>query len=126
MESSVEFTSGGIREYRYSLHSVRYRSMATPYGSGVAVEQLNPLHALNISTEVECIHLSQTYITVHQWKIQLESIPSVYSTFAAELIQPTFRQLTFSLLPYCSMGDYAEAMVEVRTGDVLANANEQF
>ena len=64
--------------------------------------------------------------TVHQWKIQLESIPSVYSTFAAELIQPTFRQLTFSLLPYCSMGDYPEAMLEVRTEDALPNANEQF
>ena len=64
--------------------------------------------------------------TIPRWKIQLESIPSVYSTFAAELIQPTFRQLTFSLLPYCSMGDYPEAMVEVRTGDALPNANEQF
>ena len=48
----------------------------------------------------------------------------MYSTFAAELIQPTFRQLTFSLLPYCSMGDYPEAMVEVRTEDALPNAND--
>ena len=64
--------------------------------------------------------------TIHRWKIQLESIPSVYSTFAAELIQPTFRQLTFSLLPYCSMGDYPESMVEGRTEDAAANANEQF
>ena len=64
--------------------------------------------------------------TIPRWKIQLESIPSMYSTFAAELIQPTFRQLTFSLLPYCSVGDYPEAMLEVRTGDALANANEQF
>ena len=61
VESSVEFTSGGIREYRYSLHFVRYRSRATPYGSGVAVEQLNPLHALNISFSMY-VHVLLLYI----------------------------------------------------------------
>ena len=50
--ASVEFSSRDSRVSWKSLHFVRSRSGATPYGCGVAVDQLNPLRALNFIEKV--------------------------------------------------------------------------
>ena len=57
--------------------------------------------------------------TIHQWKPQLETIPSMYSTstFAAELIQPPFRQLTFSHVRHCSPDYTVDSMYSTHTTD---------
>ena len=47
VKALVEFLSRDSRVSWKSLHFVRSRSGATPYGCGVAVDQLNPLRALN-------------------------------------------------------------------------------
>ena len=53
--------------------------------------------------------------TIHRWKIQLETIPSMYSTFAAELIQPPFRQLTFAHVRHCSPDYTVDSMYITHT-----------
>ena len=55
--------------------------------------------------------------TIHQWKPQLETIPSIYSTFAAELIQPPFRQLTFAHVRHFSPDYTVDSMYGTHTTD---------
>ena len=63
---------------------------------------------------------------VPRWKAESETIPTRYRTFAAELIQSPFRQLTFRSAAYCCMGELPAPGNSQRTEGVPVNANEQF
>ena len=85
---------------------------SSPFQQGVARHS-------QTRTALEEGNTTQSYSTrtIHQWKPQLETIPSMYSTFAAELIQPPFRQLTFSHVRHCSPDYTVDSMYSTRTTD---------